>query len=177
MVGDDASELVVSRVSKQECATRIHGVLRDREKWLTTKGFPVDHQMTWEERGKFLEWITEEFQKTPIEADLIAQARRDGKTASQIRKASRSRFNLEKQRRAGCSQIWELLSFSGDCTPEFLNEALETKANNSVSERVDEESASELTARAREIKQNLRYGKMLQLREKKHPHLARTLSG
>ena len=176
-VVDDASELVVSRVSKQECATRIHGVLRDREKWLTTKGFPVDHQMTWDERGKFLEWITEEFQKTPIEADLIAQARRDRKTDSQIKKATRSRFNLEKQRRAGCSQIWELLSYSGKCTPEFLKQALEPKQTNSAPERVDEDRATVLAKRARKLKEDLRYGKTLQHREQKRPGLADSLEG
>ena len=53
LVVDDASELVVSRVSKQECATRIYRVLRDREKWLTTKDLPVDHRMTYEQRGIF----------------------------------------------------------------------------------------------------------------------------
>ena len=176
LVGDDASELVVSRVSKQECATRIHGVLRDREKWLTAEGLPVDHQMTYPERGRFLDWILKEFQKTPIEADLIAKAHHARMTTSKIKKASRSRFNLEKQRRAGSSQVWELLSFTGKCTPEFLTLALEKEPQpDSAPERVGEDPGTAFAKQVRKDKDNLRYGKMLQNRLQKQPALAKTL--
>lgn len=174
---DDASELVVSKVSPQECAYRIHSVLQEREKWLEAQGLGADTIMTYDQRGEFLKWIMESFQQTPIEARLIAQARQEHKTNGQINRASRSRFSLEKQRRAGSAQIWELLSFTGKVTPEYLAEALENvKDTNSATERVAKDLAGELKFNAQKIKSDFRWGKRLERRERKYKDFASTLS-
>ena len=117
----------------------------------------------------------ERFKKTPFEANLIAQAHRDRQTRSKIKKAVRSRWNLEKQRRAGSSQVWELLSYSGDITPEILNEALEPKPDNTAHEKGDAKRDSEFTRKSREVKGHLRYGKMLQRRVESYPGLVHEL--
>ena len=156
---------------------RIHRVLMDRQQWLQSQMLPLDHLMSWEERGAFLKWIMEQFEKDPIEAPLIARARAEGRSQRQIKIVVRSHWSLEKQRRAGSSQVWELLSFTGKVTPDFLAEALEPKPNNSAPERVDEDRATDLAKRARKIKEDLRYGKMLQRREQKRPGLADALQG
>ena len=173
---DIASEPVVSRVSPQECARRIHRVLVDREEWLHAHNLPIDYQMTVQDRGEFLEWSMERFQETPVEAELIARDRRHGKTVGQIRKAVRSRWNLEKQRRAGSSQVWELLSYTGDASPEFLKEALQPKSNNGSGERVDTNLESESSTQGRKSKDDLRYGKMLQRRVQTVSGFAETLN-
>ena len=147
----------------------------DREEWLKEQNHPVDYKMTYEDRGDYNEWIMERFKKTPFEANLIAQARRDRQTPSKIKKAVRSRWNLEKQRRAGSSQVWELLSYSGDVTPEILNEALEPKPDNTAHEEVDAKREAELTRKSRELKGHLRYGKMLQRRVERYPGLVNEL--
>ena len=88
----------------------------------------------------------------------------------------RSRWNLEKQRRAGSSQVWELLSFTGKCTPEFLTLALEKEPQpDSAPERVGEDPGTAFAKQVRKDKDNLRYGKMLQNRLQKKPDLAKTL--
>ena len=87
----------------------------------------------------------------------------------------RSRWGLEKQRRAGSSQVWELLSYSGDVTPEILNEALEPKPDNTAHEKGDAKRDSEFTRKSREVKGHLRYGKMLQRRVESYRGLVNEL--
>ena len=172
---DDAAEHVVSMVSAQECATRISRVLSDRWEWLNEQGYPVDYNMSYRDRGEYLKWIMKKFEESPIEAELIAEARRKHKSPGQIKQMVCTHWSLEKQRRAGSSQVWELLSFTGDADPEFLNQALQPQENNSAHERVEQDLESELTTRGREFKYYLRYGKMLQRREQKDPRVVETL--
>ena len=102
-----APELELPVVSKQECVARVHRVLADRRKWLAANNLPRDLDMTNEQRQAFNQWAQDEFAKEPSE-----QAR------NRNRRAIRARFNLEKQRRAGCTQLWELLSYAGRVTEE-----------------------------------------------------------
>ena len=87
----------------------------------------------------------------------------------------RSHWQLEKQRRAGSSQVWELLSFTGNADPEFLNQALQPQEKNSADERDDQDLDSAVTTRRRHVKEDLRYGKMLQRREEKDPGMVHSL--
>ena len=92
-------------VSKHECVAGIHRVLSDRWTWLAANNLPHDVDMTNEQRAAFHKWALEEFAKEPDEQER-----------SRDKRAVRARFNLEKQRRAGSPQMWELLSYAGRVT-------------------------------------------------------------
>ena len=154
---------------------RIYRVLMDREEWLDKEGYRRDHKMTYNERGLFLKWIMEEFCQSPIEARLIADARLKHKSDREIKMMVRSHWQLEKQRRAGSSQVWELLSFKGDFCPDYLKKALESKTHDCASEPVVQDLPTEVTTRGRQVKKDFRYGKMLQHREGKDPDMVNTL--
>ena len=149
---------------------RIYAVLRDREEWLREQGYPVDYKLTWRERGDFYRWILRKFQRTAWEQGLITQARRDGKSDREIKRGIRSRWSLEMQRRAGTPQFWQLLSFNGDFTPEFLSQALEPHL-----ERLDTETEAEQNAKATKAKADLRHGTSLQRREERDPEILKSL--
>ena len=104
-VTSDAPEIELPVVSKQECVARIHRVLSDRWTWLAANNLPHDVDMTNEQRAAFHKWALEEFAKEPDEQER-----------SRDRRAVRARFNLEKQRRAGSPQMWDLLSYKGRVT-------------------------------------------------------------
>ena len=69
--------------------------------------------MDCDQRGDFLTWTQERFAQGPSEQARDDLNRDKGKSETEVKQARRSRFNLEKQRSAGSSQIWGLLSFSG----------------------------------------------------------------
>ena len=143
---------------------RIYAVLSDREEWLDQQGYPHDYKMTRRERKVFYKWTRDKFQRTPIEQGLIAQARREGKSDYEISRSSRARWNLEMQRRAGTTQFWQLLSFWGDFTPEFLAQALEPQQSPG-DDQLNTETEAELAIRGSRAKADLRHGNMLKRRE------------
>ena len=87
------------------CLKRGMRVLSDRRAWMKAQKHPPNMDMNHEMRKAFHKWALEEFSKEPAELER-----------SRDRRAVRSRFNLEKQRRAGSSQMWELLSYAGRVT-------------------------------------------------------------
>ena len=73
----------------------------------------------------------------------------------------RSRFNLEKQRRAGSSQIYELLLYTGRFEMEFLQKALEEVNKSSAAEEARQEGHQELQRLCFEAKHERRLGLQL----------------
>ena len=93
-------------VSRHPYVAGIHRVLSDRWTWLAANNLPHDVDMTFEQRAAFHKWALEEFA-----AETGAQQER-----SRDKRVVRARFNLEKRRRAGSPQMWELLSYKGRVT-------------------------------------------------------------
>ena len=174
---DDASELVVSVVSPQESVIRISSVLKEREEWLRAQGLETSTEMDWDQRGQFIKWCMDKFMAEPGEQARDEANRQKGKNESKIKAARRTRFNLEKQRRAGSSQIWELLSYTGRVSEEYLRDALRNvEQSGSAYERAGEGESAELKRHAHKVKHELRYGKTLQHREAKYKDFAQSLS-
>ena len=156
----DNGDVIVTAVSKEECAKRIRRVLGDRERWLEAQKLPLDHFLTWEQRGAFMEWSMEEFAAQEDEKERDRVNREEKKmTATAVKKARRSRFNLEKQRRAGSSQMWELLSYKGVVREDFIEEALNKMSEDPGKEH--HQGKGSLAATAKQAKADLRYAVML----------------
>ena len=100
----------------------------------------------------------DKFMAEPGEQARDEANRQKGKTDEEVKQARRGRFNLEKQRRAGCSQIWELLSYTGRVTEEFLREAFKhvKDESGSASERAGKDESAELKRHARKVKKDFR---------------------
>ena len=81
-----------------------------------------------------------------------------------MKQAQRSRFQLEKQRRAGSSQIWELLSYTGKFSEEELQRLLEEVAKNAQRQQEDVKRNKELKSEAKKLKARWRYGNHLMRR-------------
>ena len=122
----DAPELVVTTVvSKDECIQRIHRVLSDRWRWLAANNLAHDLIMNNDQRKAFHAWALQEFAEEPEEQQRSEAQRALGKNGRQVHAALRSRFNLEKQRRAGTPQMWNLLSWLGRVTEEDVQIVLD----------------------------------------------------
>ena len=142
---------------------RVRTVLEERQAFLRAHGLPDDQELTWEQRGDFNKWAMENFAQQPFEQRRDAELRRAGRTERQIGKARRSRFNLEKQRRAGSSQLWELLSYTGYFSEDFLQKALENiKDSSPALARDDAEGSQKAKKEAKQAKDDLRYANQLQ---------------
>ena len=119
----------------------------------------------------------DKFMAEPGEQARDEANRQKGKNESKIKAARRTRFNLEKQRRAGSSQIWELLSYTGRVSEEYLRDALRNvEQSGSAHERAGEGESAELKRHAHKVKHEPRYGKTLQHREAKYKDFAQSLS-
>lgn len=110
-------------------------------------------------------------------SELARDEREKGKTEKEVKAARRGRFNFEKQRRAGPSQIWELLSYAGCVTEELLAGAFKrVEESGSASERAGKDESAQLKRRAPKVTEELRYGRMLQRREAKYANSIKELS-
>ena len=142
---------------------RIRRVLEERQAFLQARGLPDDQELTWEQRGDFNKWAMDNFAQQRFEQRRDAELRRAGRTEGQIGRARRSRFNLEKQRRAGSSQLWELLSYTGLFSEDFFKRAFENlKDSGPALARADAEPSQRVKKKAKQAKDDLRYANMLQ---------------
>ena len=154
------------QLSQKECIARIHRVLSDRWTWLAAKNLDDATDMTVEQRVAFHKWALEEFAKDPDEQERNRLLREAGKTTSKVQKAVRCRFNLEKQRRAGSPQMWDILSYQGTISEVMLTrlfadlEAHRGEAQGSDPGRCDPDKKWA----AQKAKDALRYARYLQRR-------------
>ena len=72
-------------------------------------------------------------------------------------RARRSQWNLEKQRRAGSSQMWELLSYAGELSEEIVRNVFELLAETGAAQ----EPSWRTKRAAKRAKAEWRYAKML----------------
>ena len=159
----DAPKDELACVSKDECARRIRRVLADRRAWLAENGLRHDVDMTNKECAAFHKWALEAFSREPSELE------RGGDSVG-----VRSRFNLEKQRRAGSPQLWQLLSFQGSVTETDVRSLAELCKQRKGEPGTDRGQCDEMKKRrARIAKDALRRAKSLQRRvgqKKAHPN-------
>ena len=126
----------VTVVSPGETACRIQRVLTDREQWLEQKGLPLDTQLNNTQRKLLMTHLAQEFAEGAGEKLRDEENRRQGYKDHEVKSKRRGRWNLEKQRRAGSSQVFELLLYTGRFDAAFLEAALE-KISSSASERTE----------------------------------------
>ena len=74
------------------------------------KDLKSDRIMDHTERDEFHKWAVGIFAEEALEVSIDARLRATGRTDRERTQARRSRFNLEKHRRVGSSQMRELLS-------------------------------------------------------------------
>ena len=165
---DEANEVFHFVVSPQHTTEKIFQVLQEREEWLSGNQLPCDHQIVGKQRQEFHRWAKTRFLKQLPEQRRDDDNRRrffgKGNVERLVRQAQRSRFQLEKQRRAGSSQIWELLSYTGKFSEEELQRLLEEVAKNAQRQQEDVKRNKELKSEAKKLKARWRYGNHLMRR-------------
>ena len=95
-------------VSRHASEAGIHRVLSDRWTWMKAQKHPANMDMNHEMRKAFHKWALEEFAKETDAQERLSHKRE--------RRFVLSRFYLEKKRRAGSKQMWDLLSYAGRVT-------------------------------------------------------------
>ena len=162
----EAPEVIVTVVSKEESIRRIHRVLTDRWAWLKEHNLPDDRDMTNEQRLAFHESALRAFAMEPEELQRSQAQRDSGKNQRMVWQTVRSRFSLEKQRRAGSSQMWELLSYRGRISEEMVSgifEALDARRREGPYADPGQRDPVE-RGRTQKAKDELRFAKSLQRR-------------
>ncbi len=116
------AEYVEAVASREEMIRRFQEVIALREVWLWTKGLPMDFQMRELERLEFLTWAKDLYHAEPYQRERQAADLAEGGKKMK-RSRMHSRWSREQQRRLGSTQMWTLVSFSGNFEPSFLKRA------------------------------------------------------
>ena len=128
----DTKNVVVSQTYMLE---RVRSVLEKREKWLKESRLPLNHRMDGGQRAAFTKAMKNEYDEEPHPQYLYQRDRNwwewkwsprrgwywDKKfTPKQIHNRRHSRWHRETQRRAGCKQFWEVISYTGSLDIDTL---------------------------------------------------------
>ena len=120
--GAYANENVVVVADAEETAMRISSVLNEREEWLCASGLDSATVMDMVQRDEFLRWSVKKYLDVPGNC-VPDESYRD----------SLLRFCREQERRVGSTQIWQVLSHTGQATPEDVRNAFKECGTPTVS--------------------------------------------
>ena len=101
---------------------RISSVLNEREEWLCASGLDSATVMDMVQRDEFLRWSVKKYLDVPGNC-VPDESYRD----------SLLRFCREQERRVGSTQIWQVLSHTGQATPEDVRNAFKECGTPTVS--------------------------------------------
>ena len=104
-------------VSQEYVAHQVKAVIERREEWLWEHHLALETVMNEEQKDAFLLECKDEYHNDEDQKRRQAADREDGKN---VRDGKKQRWSREQQRRAGSTQMWTLLSFSGKWGPSFL---------------------------------------------------------
>jgi hypothetical protein len=130
-------------------------VLALREEWLSNQGLPLDFQMRdKEERPAFLTWAKGLYHAEPYQLERQAADLAEwGKKWQKSR--MHSRWSREQQRRLGSTQMWTLVSFTGNLNLSFLKRA-KTYTQEDTSVGAAQPAAKDLTFAGQQARGHVR---------------------
>ena len=182
--GDQFVEAVVSR---EHVLRSLMAVLLSRERWLAQQKLSMDFLMRDGvdfERDRFLKHMKNDYhsethqlvlQQNDIQfaTDRIKEAKAAGRTPPKlqdiIKGRKHSRWNLELRRRLGCKALWEVVSFTGRYSLEFLT-SVRTQAPSKKLDESEQTKQTELKAKAMKCRDTLRYA--VHLAKMRQPNLS-----
>ena len=170
--GGPVSDCGALEANPEHTANLINQVLKDREWFLKEWDLPQDTVLNPTQQRDLMNALSSEFYEQAGEKERDQLNRNRGCKDSEVRGKRRSRFTLEKQRRAGSSQVYELLLFTGRFDPVFLEAALE-KIQKDAADDVEKQppvDRRELLI----VKQELRLGRKLQREVLQHRRQVRS---
>ena len=160
--GDDfVDQYVEAVVSPREVLSCLRDVLLKRQDWLRQQGKPINYQMRDgknKERELFVKHCKDEYHSTPEQQRLQERDRRQHK--KKVLQRKHSRWSIEMQRRLGSKKMWEIVSFTGNYSVDFLKEVqYRSMRNISAIQRDDDERNKQrmLTAKAVKCRHALRW--------------------
>ena len=115
------TQFVEAVVSSEWVLQQLKEVLVKREAWLTYEELPMDFLMRngeGLEREHFIQHCKLEYHAEPGQQLLQARDLPAGK--QKVRNGKHSRWGAEMQRRLGSKNLWELVSFTGQFSVDFL---------------------------------------------------------
>jgi hypothetical protein len=114
-------QFVEAVVSSEWVLQQLKEVLVKREAWLTNEQLPMNFLMRngpGLERERFVQHCKLEYHADPEQQLLQARDLPAGK--NKVRNSKHSRWSAEMQRRLGSKNLWELVSFTGQFSVDFL---------------------------------------------------------
>ena len=131
-----------------------------REAWLTRENLPMNFQMQdgpGLERHRFVQDCKLEYNAEPDQVQLQARDAQYNKT--KVKNGMHSRWGAEMQRRLGSKVLWELVSFTGQFSVEFLTRVTDVVA--SQPDVIVSNSQQELKANAVKCRADYRWAHSL----------------
>ena len=129
---------VAAVVSEQYAVSQLREVIRKREEWLEREGLPMNFQMRDGpklERERFLQYVKAEYHAEPYQ---MKQQERDAAVSNRKKSSGmHSRWGREMQRRCGSKVLWEIISFTGKFSVEFLTEITRADAPEAAVQNAD----------------------------------------
>jgi len=123
------TQFVEAVVSSEWVLQQLKEVLVKREAWLTKEKLPMNFVMRngeGRERDRFVQDCKLEYHAEPHQVEQQARDLPQGK--SKVRAGKNSRWGAELQRRLGSKNLWELVSFTGEFSVDFLTRVADAGA-------------------------------------------------
>jgi hypothetical protein len=124
------TQFVEAVVSNEWVLQQLKEVLMKREAWLTRENLPMNFQMRdgpGFERHCFVQHCKLEYNAEPDQVQLQARDAQYNKT--KVKNGMHSRWGAEMQRRLGSKNLWELVSFTGQFSVDFLTRITDAVAS------------------------------------------------
>ena len=138
-----------------------------REAWLTRENLPMNFQMQdgrGLERHRFVQDCKLEYQAEPHQVQLQDRDAQYNKTVykkDRVKNGMHSRWGAEMQRRLGSKVLWELVSFTGQFSVEFLTPAAQAMNAGAPQPAVNVTNSQRLRAHALKCRGDLRFASSL----------------
>jgi hypothetical protein len=159
------TQFVEAVVSNEYVLQQLKEVVMKREAWLTKHNLPMDYFMRnglGLERGRFVKDCKLEYEAEPHQ---VYQQERDAQNPvykkDRVRQGMHSRWGAEMQRRLGSKTLWELVSFTGQFSVEFLTPAAQAMNAGAPQPDVNVTNSQRLRAHALQCRADLRYATSL----------------
>ena len=104
-------------ISAAYVAHQVRKVIERRAKFLRDNNLPLDTIMDDPQKEAFLQEVKDEYHSSEDQRRRQQEDKHKGKN---VQKGKKQRWNRECQRRAGTTQMFHLISFSGRWDPAFF---------------------------------------------------------
>jgi hypothetical protein len=143
--GSQPSALIV--VSREHIAMQVKSVIECRENWLQAQGLAMNTRMNNPQIQDFLAHCKNEYHSRP---DQVLRQEKDREQQKKAAAGKKQRWARNLQRLAGSTQMWQILSFTGQWDPQFIENLPPVNADEPTEEqKQNTKAAAEARAKYR----------------------------